>query len=273
MNPTTTNDDLERFRAGAEKYAAYLETFEGRLRIDLAFANLQEFLPHAIRPLHALDIGGGTGITAVRLAQLGVHVNVLDGSQAMLDIAERNANDAGVTERLTLKQVDAGRLANLFPAGSFDVIVCHNVLEFVDDPVAVLRSASRLLRDSSSIFSVLVRNQAGEVLKSALLNGDLTAADHELNAEWGNESLYGGRVRLFTADNLRDMLAKSSFALAAERGVRVISDYLPPTVSRSDEYDRIFDLERKLGCRLDFASVARYTQCIARRADALMEDV
>ena len=62
----TANDDSERFRTGAAKYAAYLETPEGQLRLDLAFANLQDFLPPATRPLHALDIGGGTG--AIRSA-------------------------------------------------------------------------------------------------------------------------------------------------------------------------------------------------------------
>ena len=37
--------ESERFQSEAYKYAAYLETPEGRLRSDLAFANLQDFLP------------------------------------------------------------------------------------------------------------------------------------------------------------------------------------------------------------------------------------
>jgi hypothetical protein len=37
--------DSEGFQRGANQYAAYLETPEGRLRSDLAFANLQDFLP------------------------------------------------------------------------------------------------------------------------------------------------------------------------------------------------------------------------------------
>ena len=53
----------------------------------------------------------------------------------------------------------------------------------------------------SAILSVLVRNRAGEVLKAALLAGDLTAAENHLTAEWGRESLYGGKVRLFTPDS------------------------------------------------------------------------
>ena len=184
MTEITANDDCERFQTGAAKYAAYLETPEGRLRLDLAFANLQEFLPQATRSLHALDIGGGTGANAVRLARLGLHVTLLDSSLPMLEFAKRAAQEAGVTERITLKHGDAAQLANLFPAESFDVILCHNVLEYVDDPCAVLRSAARALRDSSSIISILVRNQAGEVLKAAIKDGDLAAAENNLTAEW-----------------------------------------------------------------------------------------
>ena len=267
------NDDFERFRAGAAKYAAYLETPEGRLRSDLTFDNLQDFLPfHANGSLRALDIGCGTGATAVRLARLGLHVTLLDVSEPMLDFAKGAAREAGVTERIALKHGDATQFANLFPAESFDVILCHNILEYVDDPCAVLRSAARALRNASGIISVLVRNQAGEVLKAAIQDGDLAAAEHNLTAEWGHESLYGGRVRLFTAESLQAMLFESSLAVTAERGVRVLSDYLPPKVSRSDEFERIFELERKLGRRPEFTAVARYTHCLAHRAGPVMKD-
>jgi hypothetical protein len=115
-----------------------------------------------------------------------------------------------------------------------------------------------------------VRNQAGEVLKAAIQDGDLAAAEHNLTAEWGHESLYGARVRLFTAESLQAMLLESSLAVTAERGVRVMSDYLPPRVSRNDEYKRIFELERKLGRRREFTAVARYTHSLAHRADLVI---
>jgi S-adenosylmethionine-dependent methyltransferase len=266
MREMKANDGCERFRTGAAKYATYLETPEGRLRLDLVLANLQEFLPQATRSLHALDLGCGTGATAVSLARLGLHVTLLDASVPMLDFAERAAREAGLTQRIALKHGDAAQFANLFHAESFDVILCHNLLEYVDDPCAVLHSAARALRDSSSIISVLVRNRAGEVLKAAIQDGDLAAAEHNLYAEWGHESLYGGRVRQFTAESLQAMLLESSLVVTAERGVRVISDYLPATVSRTDEYERIFELERKLGTRPELAAVARYTHCLAQRA-------
>ena len=182
--------DRERFQSSANQYAVYLETPAGRLRSDLAFANLQDFLPLQAKPsLYALDLGCGTGATAVRLARLGVHVSLLDSSPAMLDMAERAAREAGVTDRIALQHGDATQSANLFPTGSFDVILCHNILEYCDEPGAVLGGAARALRDSSAILSILVRNRAGEVFKATIQAGDLAAAENNLTAEWGQESL------------------------------------------------------------------------------------
>jgi S-adenosylmethionine-dependent methyltransferase len=267
-----TNEDFERFRTGARKYAAYLETPEGRLRSDLTFGNLREFLPQATEALSALDIGCGTGATAVRLARLGLHVTLLDSSRAMLDLALRGAEEARVTQRIVLKHGDATQCASLFRNESFDVILCHNILEYVEDPCAVLLNAARALRDPSSIISILVRNQAGDVLKAAIQDGDLAAAERNLTAELARESLYGGRVRLFTLESLQVLLLESSLAVTAERGVRVLSDYLPPKVSRTNEYERILKLERKLGKRPEFAAVARYTHCLANRTAPVTKD-
>ncbi len=267
MKEMTANDDRERFQTGAAKYAAYLETPEGRLRVDLAYANLQDFLPQAAQSFRALDLGCGTGAMAVGLARLGFHVTLLDESARMLEFAENTARAAGVAESITLKHGDASQVADLFAATSFDIVLCHNLLEYVDDPGVVLRGAACVMRDRSSILSILVRNQTGEVFKAAIQHGDLAAAEQNLTAEYGHESLYGGAVRLFTAESLRTMLLESSLAITAARGVRVISDYLPPSVSRNDEYERILALEHKLGSRPEFAAVARYTHCLAHRAD------
>jgi S-adenosylmethionine-dependent methyltransferase len=263
----TATADQERFQSGAQDYAAYLETPEGRLRSDLAFANLEDFLPRrqAMKSLSALDVGCGTGVTGIRLARLGIHVTLLDSSQSMLDIAKRAAQESGVIGNVTLRHGDAAQPGSLFPAASFDVILCHNTLEYVDDPMVVLRAAAGALRDSCAILSILVRNRAGEVLKAAIQGGDLAAAERNLTAEWGQEPLYGGKVRLFSPDSLQAMLEAVSLAPIAERGVRVLTDYLPPQISRSAEYGRIFELERKLGTRPDCAAVARYTHCLARR--------
>jgi S-adenosylmethionine-dependent methyltransferase len=264
----------ERFQAEADKYAAYLETPEGRLRLDLPFANLRDYLPlpGATASLRALDVGCGTGANGLRLARLGYHVTLMDSSAPMLEIAKRAAQQAGLMGKIDTKQGDADRLADFFHEPAFDVILCHNILEFVEEPVAVLRSAARALRDLSGILSVLVRNRAGEVLKAAILSADLDGAANNLTAKWGNEALYGGKVRLFTPETTRTMLKAASLEVVAERGVRVMADYLAPRVSLSKEYPRVFELERKLGSRPEFTAIARYTHVLARPADTLIKD-
>ncbi len=269
----TTDADRERFQSGAHKYAAYLETPEGRLRLDLAFANLQEFLPQSQRPLCALDLGGGTAATAVRLARLGLDVTLLDSSLAMLDIAKRAAQEGGVTEKIMLTHGDAAQSAKLFAGKLFDVVLCHNILEYVEYPGAMLSDLSRLMRrEPPALLSILVRNRDGEVLKAAIHAGDLESAERSLTASWGVESLYGGRVRLFTPDELLAMSKEAGLEVIAKRGVRVVSDYLPPQISRDAEYERIFELERKLGQPPEFAAIARYTHYLARCAAQVMEN-
>lgn len=276
-----TNPNLDkRFltQSDAEKYSAYVSTPEGRLRFELAFANLQDNLPvcESKSALHALDLGCGTGATGVRLARLGIQVTLMDSSAAMLQIAKGAAQEAGVGEKITPRQGDAAEVANLFPAGSFDIVVCHNVLEYVDDPAVVLSAVAEVMRSDSTrlgILSILVRNWAGEVFKAGIREGDLDAAERNLTAGWGYESLFGGRVSLFTQDCMEAMLTKTSLKMNAALGVRVISDYLPARISRESEYSRIFELERKLGSRPEFAAVARYTQYFARRAARRTENV
>src|SRR3974390_1758060 len=257
--------DENRFESDASRYAEYLATPEGRLRADLSFENLREFLPTSAQTglLGALDLGGGTGVAAVRLATLGIHVTLLDSSAKMLELARRAIVEAGVSEKVACKLGDVTQLTALCDPRSFDIVLCHNLLEYVDDPPAVLGGIASIMRDSSAILSILVRNQAGEVMKAALQAGDLDAAERNLTSAWAKESLYGGQLRLFTPQALDTALTDASLTIKARRGVRVISDYLPAQISRSSDYERILALEHKLGQRPEFYGVARYLQCLA----------
>ncbi|HLJ58951.1 MAG TPA: methyltransferase domain-containing protein [bacterium] len=256
-----------RFDRGADRYAAYLATSAGRLRLELAFANLLDFLPRAAAvQLRALDLGGGTGEIAVRLARRGVHVTLLDRSPKMLEIADRAARQAGVSDDIVMTLGDVAASSSLFPEGSFDIIVCHHVLEYTPHPAEVLSAAAHVMRrNATATLSVVARNQAGAVVKAAIQSGDLATVERLLADATGDEALFGGRVRLFTPAELRTMLREASFEPVAERGIRVLFDYLaPPIVCEAGE-GRIVALERALGARAEFSALARYTQVLARR--------
>ena len=264
----------ERFEAGAPAYAAYLETTEGRLRLDLAWQRFRPFLDEladgragtgdGAGTRRGFDLGGGTGALGLRLAARGWRVAIVDASAAMLALAERNARGQGLSHLCTFHRTDAARAAELFDAHSFDAALCHNVLEYVHDPQAAVLTTARLLRPGG-YASLLVRNRAGEAMRDALKRHDLDAAERALAAASVNESLYGGPAKVFDPATLRGLAAEAGLRPLALFGVRVVADYLPPSLSETEEaYARLLTFELRLGARHDFAAVARYLQLVAR---------
>jgi S-adenosylmethionine-dependent methyltransferase len=258
----------ERFQE-ADKYAAFLRTTEGRLRSDLAWTNLRGFLPAYASGCHALDVGGGTGTLAVRMAELNFEVALLDISDPMLALARKEAEAKKLVSRISFHRGDAAYLSDLFQPAFFDTVICHNLLEYVEDPLAVLRGLAPLLEDDGkSIVSLLVRNRWGEVLKAAIKGHDAERAATLLRADTVLDSLYGQPVRVFDPDDFRKMVEWAGLEPLSVRGVRVVSDYLDCETLTESAYRRLLEFELLFGAQLQLAGVARYIQLIARRSSA-----
>jgi S-adenosylmethionine-dependent methyltransferase len=250
----------------AEKYSKYLSTLSGRLRTDLAWRNLQSFLPDPPAKRRVLDLGGGTGAMSLRLAQKGFEVVLLDSVEEMLEIARTDADALGFSSRIFFRHGDAGQLRGIFEPESFDFVVCHNVLEFVPDHRAALRGIAHVMRKDGDC-SLLVRNRAGEVLKAAIKSPDLRVAHENLSADSAMDSLYGKPVRMFDQADVIQMLVDADLCVVAEYGVRVFSDYREAVVEPDAEtYRQLLELEFTLGTRPQFAAIARYIQTIARHS-------
>jgi 2-polyprenyl-3-methyl-5-hydroxy-6-metoxy-1,4-benzoquinol methylase len=289
-----------RFETGAPDYAAYLQTVEGRLRLDIAWENFLSAIDEAgearsefdepdageaetARAVEAerdhvndatfngarsvkraLDLGGGTGALALRFAALGWGVSVVDPSATMLALAAESARAAALAAHVTFHQSVAERAHELFAPRTFDAATCHNVLEYVSDPRAAVRALAALVRPGG-LVSLVARNRAGEAMRAAVKAHDLDEAERALTAGQVNESLYGGPARLFDARTLSGLASGAKLKVVATRGVRVVADYLPASLSETpDAYARLLSFERMLGARPEFAAVARYTQIIAR---------
>jgi len=115
--------------------------------------------------LDIVDVGGGTGGLAVPFAALGHHVTVVDPSPDALAAAHRRAAEAGA--RLTSVQGEAASLDSVVGPGAADLVICHNVLEYVEEPAAAMSAIARVLRPSATV-SVLVSNAIAAVLHRAL---------------------------------------------------------------------------------------------------------
>lgn len=106
-----------------------------RRRLDVWLARI---LPKSGNGLRLLDVGCGTGHQLERLAQQGFHVSGIDGSPEML--ARAQTRNPGVD----IRQADVEAIP--FPDGSFNFVLCIEVLRYLSNPTACLREMARVLR-------------------------------------------------------------------------------------------------------------------------------
>lgn len=100
-------------------------------------------IAHAyLRPeMVVADVGAGTGFLSAALAPLAAKVYVLDGSEAMLDVARRNL--AAFTN-VEYHQSDG--LALPLPDASLDAVFANMYLHHCTDPSAAIREMARMLK-------------------------------------------------------------------------------------------------------------------------------
>ena len=103
--------------------------------------------PADIRPGHIVaDFGCGPGYTAIEIAKWvgsGGHVHALDINSDFVTQSRKNANAAGVGDRVTAHQCDGSILP--LPDESLDRLTTRNTIIYVDDPERTIREFRRVL--------------------------------------------------------------------------------------------------------------------------------
>ena len=124
-----------------------------------------------------VDLGSGTGRMLTLLADRVGSAIGLDLSQQMLNIARRNAAEAGL-DRLELRHGDIfqTRLA----AGCADLVVVHQVLHYLSDPAAALAEAARLVAPGGKLLIVDFAPHGLEFLREAHQHRRLGFSDAEM---------------------------------------------------------------------------------------------
>ena len=98
--------------------------------------------------LRVLDVGCGGGVLAEEVARLGCTVTGLDPSEESLAAARAHA----ATQGLAIEYRRGSGEALPFPADTFDVIYCCDVLEHVDDLRRVVAETARVLKPGGVYF-------------------------------------------------------------------------------------------------------------------------
>jgi SAM-dependent methyltransferase len=188
--------------------------------VDLALAGLVVPLS-ADAPPHVVDVGGGSGTRAVPLAIAGCRVTVVDSSVDALAILHRRAQDSGVADRVAGVQADADLLSTVIPPGTADLVLCHHLLEEVDDPAVVIAALAAAVRPGGQL-SVLVAGRLGAVIGQTLV-GRFAEARAMLSDPDGRFAAADPLRRRYDVSGIGDLLTAAGLTVTSVTGVGVLA--------------------------------------------------
>ncbi|WP_328774337.1 class I SAM-dependent methyltransferase [Streptomyces sp. NBC_00286] len=205
--------------------------------------------------LRVLDVGMGQGTQALRLARAGHKVTGLEQDSKMVATAREAlaAEPEGIRSRVRLFEGDGRETGVHFLPGSFDVVLCHGVLMYVEEPDALVAGLARMLAPGG-LLSLLVRNGDALAMRPGLA-GDWAGA----LAAFGT-SAYTNRlgldVRADRLDALTGTLAGIGAPLHAWYGVRVFTDLAADDAPVPDDVEALLAAEERAGRTDPYRGVA-----------------
>lgn len=160
---------------------------------------------------YILDFGSGEGITANHFAK--------DNTVVAVEPWDKMLQNRWADYDYKQIQGDITCLSQ-FADNTFDMIICHNVLEYIDDKASIIRELARVLKPGGTL-SLAKHNRAGRVMQMAVLLDDMDKAHALLNGENSTASKFGA-IRYYEDD----MVSKwaPSLRLTDSYGIRTFWD-------------------------------------------------
>ncbi|MFF7471654.1 methyltransferase domain-containing protein [Streptomyces sp. NPDC008092] len=205
--------------------------------------------------LRVLDVGMGQGTQALRLARAGHQVTGVEREPAMVAAAWEAlaAEPDGIRERVRIVQGDGRDTGVHFLPGSFDVVLCHGVLMYVEEPDALLAGLARMLAPGG-LLSLLVRN-ADALAMRAGLSGDWAGALESFDTLSYRNRL-GLDVRADRLSTLTGALAGIGAPLQSWYGVRVFTDTAADDAGAPADLETLLAAEERAGRTDPYRAVA-----------------
>ena len=233
----------------------------GSTRTAVVWSALESVLAHGSDGrLDVLDIGGGTGGLAVRIGELGHRVTVVDPSPDALAALDRRAHEHDVA--VTSRQGDLSSLLDVAGPDSADLVLCHGVLEVVDDPTAALATLARVVRPGG-VLSLLVAQRYAAVVARAMA-GHFQQALAMLDAT----APQGRAGRRFTHDELAALVRDAGLTVDAVQGIRVFPDLVPGSLLDLEPgaTAALVELEQAVASRPEYLPLATQLHLLAHRS-------
>jgi S-adenosylmethionine-dependent methyltransferase len=253
-----------------QAFDAHLETWKrqqampwSRVRLKVGTTNLLRHVGQS--GLWILDAGGGNGYASIPFARRGCQVVVADYSEAMLSDGQKLMSELGLEKRVSFVLTRLEDLSGAIDGQQFDVVLCHNVLEYVESIPAVLRAILQPLKPRG-IVSIICKNRYSIAYHQAFLRDDLKAAKGAIGAR-ETDTIFGSRARALAVDEVVEMLEGQGCAILADYGLRCMMDYWGNNERKSDPHTlaQLEALELALSAEYPYKLLARFFQVIAQK--------
>lgn len=201
-----------------------------------------------------LDFGSGEGVTANHYAKKN-DVTAIEPSEEMLSSAWRdNEYDQIVGDANTLSS---------FEDEVFDFIICHNVLEYIDDKEAVLKALARVLK-KDGIISIAKHNRAGRVMQMAVLLDDFEKANAILDGENSMASKFGA-IRYYEDDDIIKWVPE--LTVSEVWGIRTFWDLQQNQEKHRDEewQNKMMQLELRVAQLPEYRDIAFFHHLLLKK--------
>lgn len=233
----------------------------GKVRQRLVSRQLGEHIKEP--PARVCDVGGGAGHQAIPLARLGYETTILDPSEEMLQKARESlaSEERSVRDLICLVNGTGEDAPQLLGRESFDAVLCHGVLMYLEDPGPLVRGLVEVSRPGA-LVSILTKNADALAMRPALEGryGDALAA-FDSNRDSG---ALGVTTRAYTVEDLSEMLAENGVEVVRWYGVRVFTDHLGDEPPGADTAN-LLEVEWEAGRRDPYRGVARLVHLVGRK--------
>lgn len=223
------------------------------MRLHLVQTELEAWCPPTTPPMVMLDAGGGFGALSRLYAEAGHQVHICDISNEMLQHGQQlHGEQSNVTHHVCPVQA--------LDIEAVDLILCHAVLEWVEDQAQFIAHLSRLLRPKGRL-SLLFYNRHALRFKR-MLYGEIERLFAPCETGHG-KSL----TPCYPCDpnQIKEWLTQCQFELESESGIRCISDYIDPSILKTMDKNMLFEAERLLSTQSPYREMARYIHIRARK--------
>ncbi|WP_194755554.1 methyltransferase domain-containing protein [Aliidiomarina indica] len=231
-------------------------TGKGKVREAVLRADLAHLIQHP-EPLRVLDVGAGLGQVNSWFAAAGHEVTHTDISDDMVAKAQARHHALGLADRYRYHVADLQSLSALLANETFDVVLCHAVLEWLAKPYAALSLLEQHVASGGWLSLMFYNIHAKRMANMVYGNFDYVANDLQVKK----------KVR-FSPNHPLDPTAVLSrmqqypLTLFCHSGVRCFHDYLRPP---EFDFEKLLQLELRYRQQEPYRALGRYQHTLFKK--------